>query len=86
MPTWGDIIDEIQEEQDTRPSAFDKVRRKYLEQVASETGNDVILYSSGWTELDVNSPQFSISSTDVQGFMQTISNIGSNELDLIILC
>jgi len=84
MPTWGDIIDEIQEEEDTRPSSFDKVRRKYLQEVTDETGRDVILYSSGWTELDVNSPQFSISETDVQGFMETISNIDDDELDLIL--
>lgn len=84
MPTWGDIIDEIQEVEDTSPSSFDKVRRKYLKQVADETDRDVILYSSGWTELDVDSPQFSINDTDVQGFMETISNIDANELDVIL--
>jgi len=84
MPTFGDVIDEIKEKSDTQESAFDQVRSKYLNQVSDETGRDVILYSSGWTELDVNSPQFSISDTDVQGFMETISTLDSDELDLII--
>lgn len=84
MPTWGSILDEIKEEQDTRPSSFDKVRRKYLQEVADISGRDVILYSSGWTELDVNSPQFSVTDTDVQGVMETISDIDADELDVII--
>ncbi|MCL9812590.1 SDH family Clp fold serine proteinase [Natranaeroarchaeum aerophilus] len=84
MPTWGEIIDEIQEAQDTSPSPFDRVRQKYLEKVADETGREVLLYSSGWTELDVDSPQFSITDTDVQGFMETISRVDSDELDLIL--
>lgn len=84
MPTWGDIIDEIKELEDTRPSSFDKVRRKYLKEVHDETERDVILYSSGWTELDINSPNFSVSETDVQGFMETISSINNDELDLIL--
>jgi len=84
MPTFGDVIDEIKEKSDTQESAFDQVRSKYLNQVSDETSRDVILYSSGWTELDVNSPQFSISDTDVQGFMETISTLDSDELDLII--
>jgi ATP-dependent protease ClpP protease subunit len=84
MPTFGDIINEIQEKSDTQESAFDQVRAKYLNRVSDETGRGVILYSSGWTELDVNSPQFSISDTDVQGFMETISTLDSDELDLLL--
>ena len=84
MPTFGGVIDEIQEVSDKQESAFDQVRGKYLQQVADETGRDVILYSSGWTEIDQNSPQFSITDTDVQGFMETISDLDSNELDLLL--
>jgi len=84
MPTWGTIIEEIQEEQDTRASSFDEVRRKYLSKVHEETGNAVILYSSGWNEVDADSPQVSITDSDLQGFMETISNIESDSLDLIL--
>lgn len=84
MPPFGAIIDEIQEVGDTQDSAFDQVRSKYLSEVADITGRDVILYSSGWTELDVNSPQFSITDTDVQGFMETINGLDSDDLDLIL--
>ena len=84
MPTFGGIIDEIKEVKDTQESAFDKVRGKYLEGVERETDGDVILYSSGWSELDAQSPQYSITETDVQGFMETISGLNSNQLDLIL--
>jgi len=84
MPTFGGIIDEIQEVNEKQESAFDQVRGKYLRKVADETNRDVILYSSGWTELDTNSPQYSITDTDVQGLMETISDLGSDELDIIL--
>jgi hypothetical protein len=84
MPTFGGIIDEIQEVSEKQESAFDQVRAKYLGKVQEETQRDVILYSSGWTELDANSPQHSITDTDVQGFMETISDLDSNELDIIL--
>jgi hypothetical protein len=84
MPTWGKILEEIKEEQDIRPSSFDKVRRKYLEQVNEITNRAVILYSSGWNEVDSDSPQFSVTDSDMQGFMQTINTIESNKLDLLL--
>jgi hypothetical protein len=84
MPTWGKIIDEIKEDRDTRPSSFDKTRQEYLQEVSDETGRDVILYSSGWTEIELDSPQFSITDTDVQGFMETISDISADKLDIIL--
>lgn len=84
MPTWGKILEEIKEEQDTRPSSFDKVRRKYLEKVNEVTDRSVILYSSGWNEVDSESPQFSVTDSDMQGFMETINNLESDELDLIL--
>jgi len=84
MPTWGKIIEEIQEENESRPSAFDKVRRKYLQEISDVSGNEVILYSSGWTEIDADSPHFSISENDVHGFMQTINGIKSDQIDLLL--
>lgn len=84
MPTFGGVIDEIQEVSEKQESAFDQVRGKYLRKVADETNRDVILYSSGWTELDTNSPQYSITDTDVQGLMETISELQSDQLDIIL--
>lgn len=84
MPTWSSVLEEIQEEQDTRASAFDEVRRRYLRKVHQETGRPAILYSSGWNDIDADSPEFSLTESDVQGFMQTISGIQSEDLDLII--
>lgn len=84
MPTQGEIFDEIKEEAETRPSSFDIIRREYLEELQGYTGRDTILYSSGWTELDVHSPKFSITDTDVHGFMQTVNGLERNQLDLIL--
>lgn len=84
MPTWNEVIDEIQETQETRPSAFDDVRWRYLENLAEYTDRDVILYSSGWNELDIQSAHLQITDNDVHGFMQTIHDFDTDELDLII--
>lgn len=84
MPTWGGVIDEIAEEEETSLSSFDKVRRKYLDEVYDCTDREPLLYSSGWTELNINSPQFEITETDVQGFMETVSDIDADGIDLIL--
>lgn len=84
MPTLGGIIDEIKEEEETQPGSFDKVRQKYLTELAEHTGNGTIIYSSGWTELNANSPHFSMTDSDVNGFMQTINDLETDCLDLII--
>lgn len=84
MPTWNEVIEEIKETQETRPSAFDEVRWKYLQDLSEYTGRDAILYSSGWNELDVQSRHLQITDTDVHGFMQTIHDFSTTELDLIV--
>lgn len=84
MPTWNEVVDEIKEAHETRPSAFDEVRREYLCDLAEYTDREVILYSSGWLEIDSDSPQMSMTDTDVHGFMQTIHDFNSEELDLLL--
>jgi len=84
MPAWSYILDEIKEVDETRPTAYDEVRREYLEELNDYTGRDTILYSSGWTELDTASTKAPITDTDVHGFMQAIHNLSSDELDLIL--
>ena len=47
MPTWGEILAELNKTTDPngRPG-YDRVRRQYLQQMASLTGRAVILYGT----------------------------------------
>jgi len=50
MPTWGQILSEINTEiQQGNQRAFDTVRQKYIQQLAAYTGRNVIVYASRWT-------------------------------------
>ncbi len=83
MPTWGEILKEIKES--TTPSAYDNVRRKYLRRMADRTGRAVILYATAWLESRAIPPaELQIGLADVQGLMETVSNLGERELDLIV--
>lgn len=84
MPAWNQILDEIKEEHETRPTVFDKVRRNYLRELSNYTGREIILYSSGWTELNFDSRDFSITDSDIHGMMQTIHDFDGEELDIIL--
>lgn len=84
MPAWSYILDEIKEVKETRPTAYDEVRREYLLDLHDYTGRDTILYSSGWTEVDEPSAKAAITDTDVHGFMQAIHGLEGDCLDLIV--
>ncbi len=82
MPTWGEILTELSQ---TNPPDFDGVRRKYLRQLHAVTGRAVILYASAWFESRPIPPaDLQVSNTDVGGFMEAVSNIHEDELDLIV--
>ncbi len=102
MPTWGQELYELQrllraQEAELRrpgarppdpadPSPFDKVRRKYLAELADHTKRPVIVYASGWLEgrpvADVSA--VSVSSRDVMGFMEAVHGLEPGPLDLIL--
>ena len=78
MPTWGEILGEFQP-----PNTPDSIRRKYLSQLASNVGRDVILYSTKWTDPSNVPPDvISITEEDVQGFMEVVHGLKNNQLDL----
>ena len=86
MPTWGEILKELKEtmEREKRPP-FDMVRRKYLKKLSEHTGRNTILYATKWTQPgNIPSEMISITDEDIQGFMEVISGISGDKLDIII--
>ena len=86
MPTWGEILRELNETAapDGTPDC-DTVRRKYLKRLHSLTGRAAILYASAWFESRPIPPaELQIAPPDVGGLMEAVSNIRENELDLIL--
>ncbi|GAH83784.1 unnamed protein product, partial [marine sediment metagenome] len=86
MPTWSEILRELKETQKIQKKLpFDIVRRKYLKQLQEYTKRNTILYASNWTQgKEISSNLTSITDEDVQGFMEVISNLSGEKLDLII--
>lgn len=85
MPSWGEILDRINQGiDDIGNDSFDVVRRHYLGKLADYTGNDVILYSTSWTAPGDGGQSQSITDTDVHGFMEALSGLDGDTLDLII--
>jgi len=92
MPTWGEILKELQELQKPEGvkrlppgvSPFDFVRRNYLQLLYKHTKRNAILYASKWTQGGVEPGVINISPEDVQGFMEVIHGLSGDSLDLIL--
>lgn len=86
MPTWGQILNELQGTLTPQGAPdFDGVRRKYLQQLYNYTHRAVILYVTSFLESKPAAPaDLQINTLDVQGFMEAVSNVQERQLDLII--
>lgn len=85
MPTWGEILKELQEvANQTKLPPFDNVRRKYLALLKNKTGRDVILYATKWTSPGASPNDVTITEEDIQGFMEVIHGLATQSLDLIV--
>lgn len=86
MPTWGEILTELNESSPVNGMPdFDGVRRRYLTEMNRLTGRAVILYATAWFESRPIPPaELQIGLPDIQGFMETVSNIRERDLDLIL--
>ncbi len=85
MPTWGQLLNEIQLAiQSGNIRAYDSVRAKYISELANHTGRNTIIYASRWTTGDIPPHLTSINDEDIQAFMEAIHGIKGKELDLII--
>ena len=74
MPSWGQILVELQAAAKTDPACLDTTRRKYLAQLAAHTGRNTIAYYSGWLR-QPNQRGIEISDDDKNGFMATIHGL-----------
>jgi len=90
MPTWGNILHEVQAESNLLPNGtpdYDAIRRKYIHELHDLTGRDTFLYASAYLgpqSAQIHSEEVSITLSDVQGFMEVSSGVSSDQLDLII--
>jgi hypothetical protein len=93
MPTWGDILAEINATGQllqasgvpVAVSPHDIVRRKYLALAASTTGRPTVLYATGWLN-QPNAPPIltSVTDEDVHGLMEAVHGLSGPNLDLIL--
>lgn len=87
MPTWGEILVELQRKSVGNKVPFDEVRRQYLTNLYSITGRNTILYATAWTQTgkQVGSPEtISITDEDIQGLMEVVHGLKGKSLDLIL--
>lgn len=87
MPTWGQLIAELQQAlNDHGPIGFDVVRRRYLVALHEHTGRNVILYATKWTQPGPADPGLvSITLEDVEALMEVVHGLdGSKGLDLVL--
>ena len=86
MPTWGEILKELNEVTAANGRTdYDPVRRKYLWNLNQLTGRAVILYYSAWFESRPIPPgEVQVALPDLQGLMEACSNIQERALDFII--
>lgn len=86
MPSWSEILKEIQAElKKGNPAAHDAIRRKYLASLASQTKRNTILYATKWTQPGKADPRLiTINEDDMQGFMEVVHGTSGGDLDLIL--
>lgn len=86
MPTWGQLLQELNRvQEETKQPPFDVVRRKYLLELHSYTGRNIILYATKWTQAGgVDPANVSINEEDVQGLMEVIYEMKARNLDLVL--
>jgi ClpP class serine protease len=84
MPNWNSVLREIALDQSRSASAFDRVRQRYLKQLARHTGRNVIAYYSGFlSKPNIEGTQ--LTDEDKNGFMLGIHGLKRERgLDLIL--
>lgn len=89
MPTWGELLYELQPRKNTEgidvPGlTLDQLRAKYLKMLSDKTGRNVIAYYSGWLKQGRNQ-NIDINDSDITGFMNAIHGLDcSNGVDIIL--
>ena len=80
MGNWAEILEEL----GAAPNPLDAIRRKYLDELFTLTGRNVIVYYSGWLQKP-NSSGSELNDSDKTGFMNCVHRLNKAEgLDLIL--
>jgi hypothetical protein len=85
MPTWGEILGELQEPANRLPNGnpnFDQVRGKYLGQLFERTGRPTIVYYTDW--FGKGGPLSSINLEDMQAMMEVCKDLSGPDLDIVL--
>lgn len=84
MPTWGEILREVQESANQRGGQpdWDGIRRKYLASLHALTGRDTIIYYTDW--FAKGGPVSSITLEDMQALMEVCRGLNGPSLDLVL--
>lgn len=82
MPTWGEVLGEI----DRAQGDCDTVRRKYLAALHDKTGRAIIVYETAFLAPSAAPELTTLRLEDKLGFMEAVSNIpkDNRQLDLIL--
>ncbi len=85
MPSWSQILEELQNEINAGNKApFDSIRRKYLKALFKKRNRNIICYFSGWLQKP-GLRGVEIDDNDKNALMSTIHNLDrSKGLDLIL--
>ncbi len=89
MPSWGDLLNELQPHQnengeDVQGLTVDDLRSKYISQLSTITGRNTIAYYSGWLKPG-KTQNIDINDSDITGFMNALKGLDcSKGLDLIL--
>lgn len=87
MPTWGEILLELQSNTQGNRVPFDEIRKKYIAQLYAKTKRNTIFYATAWTQTGKvisNQQVLSITEEDIQGLMEVVHGLQGESLDLIL--
>lgn len=84
MPSWNEVLLEIEQIRSQGPASFDLIRRKYLKILFQKTDRNVIAYYSGWLQKG-NLSGIDINDADKNSLMAAVHKLDrSKGLDLIL--
>lgn len=83
MPNWSQLLNQVEQYSDNI-SELNKLRDKYIADIASITNRNVITYYSGWLK-SPNAPNIDINEQDKNAFMSCIYHLDQTKgLDIIL--
>jgi len=85
MPTWSDLLKEIAAARDASMQVYDRLRRKYLEQLSTYLEKPVIVYASAFLQKpDASINELMMSNDDMEGFMEVVHGLRTREVYLVL--